>query len=191
MATDQFDDLLERMPKIADVVNGFNSEAVQVEVYHTLVDALDGSADGAKAEASINRKQRKKKRAKKQSDSAGKPNEPGNSSSVDTNDIVNILKERSDFGKLASEVIHKKGDRWNTIRLIMYFADSPMTSGEIFAVLCGLDVKTSLPSVSVKLKAQHASLIASGVRKKGAINTYKLSGPARIETENWLDEIIK
>lgn len=191
MSKEPFEDLVQRMPKIAEVVNTFGSEAVQLEVYRTLIDSLlEGGADSGEPKARVRRKLPKKKRTKDRSNSQDEANELGGPSAVDSNDIVNTLKERADFGKLTSEVIHKK-DLWNKIRLIMYLADTSMTSGEIFAVLGGLDVKTSLPSVSVKLRAQHASLIASGARKKGAINRYKLSGPARGETGKWLNEILK
>lgn len=39
MATDQFDDLLKRMQKIADSVNAFKSEEVQLAAFRALLDA--------------------------------------------------------------------------------------------------------------------------------------------------------
>jgi hypothetical protein len=40
MSTDQFDDLLKRLPEIADVVNKFKSEAVQQSAFDALVGQL-------------------------------------------------------------------------------------------------------------------------------------------------------
>lgn len=44
MPDSRLDDLLEQMPRIAEVVNTFESEAVQKQAFETLVAALDGKA---------------------------------------------------------------------------------------------------------------------------------------------------
>jgi len=191
MAADQFEELLKRMSKIAEVVNGFKSEAVQAEVYRTLVGVLgagdldDNSDDDGKA-ANRTRHARPKRKA---NDSSSESVDT-ESASVDTNDIVNTMKERADFSELSSKVLHAR-DLWDKIRLILYFADSAMTSGEIYRVLQGFDIKTTLPAVSKKLKEMHGQLISSGTRRPGAVIRYKLSGPAKSEAEKWMNEIVK
>jgi hypothetical protein len=42
VATEELDALLDRMPKIAEAVNSFSSEAVQQEAFHALVSAFSG-----------------------------------------------------------------------------------------------------------------------------------------------------
>ncbi len=194
MATDQFDGLLKRMPKIAEAVNAFKSEAVQAEAYRTLINALgfDGSGGGGlprtKPETvSSPTKKTKTKRAKHSSDGGGQ-SEGG--SAVDVNDVVNTMKEHDDFQKLSREVLHKR-DLWSKIRLILFFSGSAMTSGEIQKVLAAFDLKTDQPAVSRKLKDMHAQLISSGARKAGAVIRYGLSGPAKSDTQKWLDEVLK
>ncbi len=185
----QHDDLLKLMPKIAEVVNKFQSEAVQLEVYRTLIEAsssADGQTAPGKGPKASPTPRRRTRRA--QPADASDPDTTDDAANTDANSIINSLKERNDIDLLSTEVFHKK-DLWNKIRLVLLLADMPMTSGQVFAVLDGLDVKTSLPSVSKRLKKEHSSLITSGVRKPGAVNTYKLSGPAKSQAKKWLNEL--
>lgn len=190
MATDQFDDLLKRMPKIAEIVNKFQSEAVQVEVYRTLVSALSMTGNGSEEADADRSKNPNKKPSTKIKKPESQKNDDSDSDVVDTNDIVNTMKNRKDFQTLSRMIFHKH-NRWNKIRAILFYADLPMTSGEIHQVFTAFDLKIGLSSISGKLKEMHSELITSGTRKSGARVRYKLSGPAKSDTEKWLHEILK
>ena len=192
MATDQFDDLLKLMPKIAEAVNVFKSEAVQQDAYRTLIDALFGHKgqkgsheSGSKTRGSVDALGRKRQRGAKR-ETNGEPDIDG----LDLNDLVNTMKERKEFRTISDEVLHKR-DLWNKIRVILFYADTAMTSGELQKVLSAFDLKTDRPGVSNKLKREHSRLVSSGARKPGAVIRYKLSGPAKRVTEKWLNELIK
>jgi len=66
MAIDQFDDLLKRMPKIAEAVNAFKSEEVQKSAFRTLLASLNVDLpEDDETEEADDRTDRTKRTAKK------------------------------------------------------------------------------------------------------------------------------
>ncbi len=191
MASDPFGDLLRQMPSIAKAVNAFTSESVQQEAFRAFLDALGPSSaesDEGQGRKSAQGKTIPSPKARKGEKTEVPRAEPAKR--VPTTEIVNTMKQRDDFKSISDKVLHKR-DVWNKIRLVLYFAGGPMTSREIASVLNGLELKTDQPAVSNKLKQHHADVIASGVRKKGLPTRYKLSAPARNDTQTWLNETLK
>jgi hypothetical protein len=76
MATDQFDDLLKRMPKIADAVNAFKSDEVQASAFKALLDAAGAEAEEDEPTDSEPKK-KVTKTAKKKIDKAVTTDDPG------------------------------------------------------------------------------------------------------------------
>ena len=191
---DNYEKLLTEMPKIAKAVNEFSSDVVQQNAFRSLIDAFLGEERGDAVAPAVGHDDRPAgkgtKTARKRAHGPEAENAQSPSASDGANELVNRMKQRADFAVLTEKVIHER-DLWNKIRLVLFLADGAMTSGEIQAVLAGLNLKTDVPAVSKKLKAKHASLVSSGPRKKGTVARYKLSGPARSETEKWVNGLRK
>lgn len=103
METDQFDDLLKRMPKIAEVVNAFKSNEVQQSAFRVLVEAVGAevpmqpsyTTDSSNKQPKKN--PRKKARTKKKNDSSSgetdKSKRSGRTSLSPTNILEQLIEE--------------------------------------------------------------------------------------------------
>lgn len=111
----------------------------------------------------------------------------GAADTFDPNGLANKIKERDDFDVIARKLIHAKGENYNKIALILWAANSPLTSGQIHRALGSLDVKIDLPTVSKTLKANMSKFLTSTQRRAGGPPAeYRLSAQAKSEFENWL-----
>jgi len=188
MKHERYRDLLEEMPRISKAVNEFKSEAVQQAAFELLVATL-GLEQGLEMAGGDEKRDRAP--AKKKSKRAGRavPRDEETPAGREPQEVVNQLKQRADFEKISAIVFHKR-DLWNKVRLLLLQAEEGMTSGEVTKVLHGLNVKTSLSSVSRSLKENSSSLLSAEARKVGLHPRYRLSAPARTEALKWLDEVV-
>lgn len=195
MATEDYSKLLREMPRISKVVNAFSSDAVQHAAFDALVAALKGNepSDPQRGIATSGRRkpadQRPKKKAASKKHSAGKIGEKRDSK-FDFVRFAGEFKSRSDYAAIADKVLNAR-DLWNKIRLVLYVADSPMTSGDIHKTLGQLRLKSSRRNISTKLKDKGRELITDGVRKLGSKVTYKLSQRGKGATKKWLNKALK
>jgi len=197
MPHDRFRDLLSEMAAIAKAVNAFSSEAVQQEAFKCLVTALgvteaprgaceEGAESGGKDAHEKPVPRHGKKPARRRESGTPDPVDKG----FDAQRLANQLKDRQDFALVSDRILHKR-DLEGKLRLVLLAADEMLSSGDIHNALSCFDIKTSLSSVSRKLREMAPKLISSQKRERGAHPKQKLSGPARKEAEKWLDGVLK
>jgi hypothetical protein len=106
---------------------------------------------------------------------------------LEPNSIANRIKESEHFQFIEKKIIHVRGDYGNKAAFVLWFANKPLTSGQICRALTALHIKVRLPNISDALKGNSAQLIQSGKRERGAAPiTYNLTARARSEFEKWL-----
>lgn len=192
MSNEKYDELIKRLPEMAKAINAFKSEVTKTEALRGLIAALncDRATDSNEGDGEEGYRASKLKKLGEKGKTAWKPKSKTQDSpedSLDVQSIINRLRERDDYGSLNSKIFHKN-DLWNKIRTVMYFTDKHISSGEITKILVGLDLRTSAPSISRKLKECSSFLVTTAPRKAGSKTKYKLSGPSRTATEEWLSE---
>jgi hypothetical protein len=116
---------------------------------------------------------------------ATKPPTPSESDGINTQNIVNDLKESEQFERLEGKVFHKP-DRYNKVAAILWFASSALSTSEIVAVLQGIGVKIDAPGVSNTIAANTSKFVNDQPRKGGRKTRYSLTSKARKEFEDWL-----
>ena len=100
--------------------------------------------------------------------------------------IANDVKENPDYSIYFQKVLSQK-DVWRKIQFVLWYADEPLTSGEVARVLEALDTKADLPGVSRKLKTHSSELLTDGVRKAGSTVKYRLTSTSKQELEGFLN----
>jgi hypothetical protein len=128
-----------------------------------------------------------KKKRKPIRDVGGKSGPKAAESAFDPTAIVNRIKEDERHETFQKKIVQVRGDPYHKAAFVAWFADTPLTSGQIHKVLEGLGVKVSLPRLSGTLSENSHDLITSGKRSRGgAPITYHLSSPAKTAFESWL-----
>jgi hypothetical protein len=195
MDKSQYERLLDKLPEVADVVNRFSSEGAQVEALKAILGAIGTMGDPAAATAPPLAKESKGPAGLvpklDQEGSDIPPSEAAVGEGVDTPiAIANRLKERADFHILQEKVLHAR-QIWPKMQLVMYESRRPLTSGEIADTLQSFQLKTDYSSVSHKLADMAGKVRNTESRKPGANPGYELTGPARSEFGEWLNDALK
>jgi hypothetical protein len=108
MATDQFDDLLKRLPEIADVVNKFKSEAVQQSAFDALVGLLGIDTETAPPE---NKTRTAKKVSRKKSASRKTETQRGAASGSEQNKPKRKTAKKGSFSMVKDLNLRPKGKK--------------------------------------------------------------------------------
>jgi hypothetical protein len=104
-------------------------------------------------------------------------------------ELANSLKEDANFSKYATKVLHAR-DLFNKVALVAMHSETPLTSGQITAVLQALDVKADVGNVSNCIKNNGSKFLPSAVRRAGGAKPqYKLTSQARAAYEQWLNSV--
>lgn len=96
-------------------------------------------------------------------------------------ELANKIKSDNNFPSINSKFITGKATVLDRCKLVIYFSEQPLTSGNIQRVLTRLNIKTSLPTVSRTLSGKSADFITSGNPPE-----YKFTATARSDFETRL-----
>lgn len=122
----------------------------------------------------------KKTPSSRQSQGSDDPN------SFDAHAFANRVKEDDRIQLFQSKIINVRADWYNKTAFVLWFADTPLTSGQIHKALDALDVKGAIQRVSNALARNMNSFITSEQRKAGATPEYRLAATAKTNFEDWL-----
>lgn len=106
-------------------------------------------------------------------------------SSFDAHKLATGMKQDDNFQLFVAKVLHER-DQWNKIALVLWFADTPLTSGQVQKVLGSLNVRMKLQNVTKVMRREHSKLISDKPRTAGARVPYRLESRAESAFEKWL-----
>lgn len=136
--------------------------------------------------ASNSKSTSKGKRSSPQTATSTSSSEPSEAT-IDVNAIANRVKESEHFSAIERKILHAPRERYNKVAFPIWFADQPLTSGDIHRLLLALGVRIDLPAVSIGLKSNLKKLTTDRARKQGgAPAAYQLTSKARSDFEKWL-----
>jgi hypothetical protein len=145
------------------------------------------SADGDGEEEQIDLGRRPKRPGATSRKRATSPGSEGKGGvPLDLQPMINKMREDESHDTWEEKVLHTRS-LINKIKLVCWYHNEPLTTGQIVKVLEGLGVKTQLSNVSTAIKDALAEFLQDGVRTKGAIIRYKLTGKTAKEFEAWLN----
>lgn len=144
---------------------------------------VDTDEGGAEEEPSKSRVPRKAaRRASPRKASSG-----DDSKAFDPQPTVNDMREEKQFETWEINVLHTK-DLLAKIKLVCWYFEQPMTSGEIHKTLTALNIRTHQPNISSAIKRNISDFTQDNARTKGAVIRYKLTGKAATDFEAGLNK---
>lgn len=189
MAATDLDELLTRMETMAKVVNGFSSEAVQLQAFSALVAAFGlrpnqlASSSEERTEAEVpfgDNAPKRQRRTTRRAKSGEKTESP---TGLDVNEVVNAVKSHDKFDIFYKKIIVGDASRAAKVKFVSWFVDKPLTSGDMQRVLNALGVKMDAPTASKAVADAQHDLLKD---KNGRITLFQLSAKARAEYDTWL-----
>jgi hypothetical protein len=112
-------------------------------------------------------------------------NDDDGDSSFDAHKLATEMKQDDKFQLFIARVLHQR-DQWNKIALVLWFADTPLTSGQVQKVLTSLNVRMKRQNITKVMGREHAKLISDKPRTSGAKVPYRLESKADAAFEKWL-----
>ncbi|MBP7704966.1 MAG: hypothetical protein KA105_06730 [Caulobacter sp.] len=101
----------------------------------------------------------------------------------DPRDIANKIKEDARFTTFREKIILGDANRTQKAKFVVWFSDSPMSSGQVHKVLQAIDVGIDVSTVSKGLSAARSDFIVTD----GTYGSeYRLTARAKEEFEKWL-----
>jgi hypothetical protein len=119
---------------------------------------------------------------------ATRTKETDDANSFDPHAFANRVKGDDQIATFQKKIISVKADWYNKTAFVLWFADEPLTSGQIHKALGALGVKGALARVSVALADNMNSFITSEQRKVGVTAAYSLVPSAKTKFAKWLLE---
>lgn len=187
MAIGDLDELVGRMDLIAKAVNSFNSEAVQLQAFSSLMtafglnkkrpDAAEEPEDTSPTPDIGSKRSRRVTRKPKSADRIESP------TGLDVNDVVNQIKSHENFEQFYKKIIIGDASRSQKIKFVAWFVNKPLTSGDMQRVLNGLGVKMDAPTASKAVGDARHDLLKI---PNGRATLFQLTAKARAEYETWL-----
>ncbi|MHA7813828.1 MAG: hypothetical protein ACX94C_10595 [Phycisphaerales bacterium] len=104
----------------------------------------------------------------------------------DSQTLVNQIREDGQCEMFERKVLDARS-RINKAKLILWYADRHLTTGQIAKVLSGLGVKIGTPGISTAINNHLNDFLQDGTRTKGAVIKYKLTGKSAREFTKWLE----
>jgi len=130
----------------------------------------------SRSATSANRKSQKTVSTKKSSD-----RDPADK--FDHVGLANIIKQSEKFPVLKTKFLIPPRNWYSKAKFVMFFAQQPLSSGDIERTLTSFGVKTDLPAISKALSANKADLIID------TSSTYKRYSLGLAEIEKFKDEL--
>ena len=110
--------------------------------------------------------------------------QPAGESVIDAQEFANQLKTKAEFEVLWSRILNLPGQWSDKAKMIAYYAEGPITSGDVMRVMTALKVKSNLPAISKALSASASEYITNGTNPV----TYELTVGAREKFKTLVQE---
>jgi|GEM_PF-4917636 len=104
--------------------------------------------------------------------------------SIDAQELSNKIKSDIRFSAVKSKILDKKGDWLSKCKMVAYFAEEPITSGDVQRTMEAFKIKSALPSLSRALSSNTTEFLTQGENPV----KYDLTAPSIEAFENWLSD---
>lgn len=117
----------------------------------------------------------------------GAASQPKDEPNIDAEQFANQLKANGQFTSLWKAVLNTTGNWTDKARLVAFFAERPITSGDVKRVMDALKVKSTLPAISKALSATSSEYLTTGSNPV----SYELTATAREKFQGYLQGLEK
>lgn len=149
-------------------------------------DPMSPNPDGSDRRSGTDGRKSSSAKVRKTAKSQTKHKETAEPDSFDAHAFANRVKGDAQIAIFQKKIISPRADWFNKTAFVLWYADEPLTSGQIHKALTALGVKGALSRVSTALAQNMNSFITSEQRKVGVSGQYSLAPNAKTEFEKWL-----